>query len=227
MKNVTVPKVLPPAPNKPAANPLAQARFVMSAAQLRQLPQDEIAEVAFVGRSNAGKSSALNTLSGMKSLARVSKTPGRTQLINLFDLPGGGRLVDLPGYGYASVPMDVRRRWGELVGGYIAKRANLRGLVVVMDIRHPLTELDQQMLGWSQAQNLPTHVLLTKADKLGFGAGKTALLDTQRKLRELGYVASAQLFSAQTAVGADEARAQVAAWLRETDEAAPEDSAAS
>ena len=201
--------------NPPTAlpNPLIQARFLLSAAQLRQLPADEAAEVAIVGRSNAGKSSALNALCGMKRLARVSKTPGRTQLLNLFDLPGGGRLVDLPGYGFADVPDAVRRRWGELVGGYVAKRANLRGLVVVMDIRHPLTELDQQMLGWSQAQQLPTHILLTKADKLGYGASKNTLLGVRQRLQQLGSLASVQLFSAHANTGLDEARERVAGWL--------------
>jgi len=197
------------------SNPLIEARFLMSAAQLPQLPNDEIPEVAFVGRSNAGKSSALNALCDIRQLARVSKTPGRTQLINLFTLPGERRLVDLPGYGFADVPEPVRRRWGELVGGYVAKRANLRGLIVLMDIRHPLTDLDQQMLGWAQAQQLPCHVLLTKADKLGFGAAKNAVLKARRDLTQLGLSASAQLFSATARTGVEEARAQIVAWLAE------------
>ncbi|MDR3414820.1 MAG: ribosome biogenesis GTP-binding protein YihA/YsxC [Nevskia sp.] len=194
-------------------NPFAQARFLLSAAKLAQLPQDEAAEAAFVGRSNSGKSSALNLICEQKQLARVSKTPGRTQLINLFGIPSGGRLVDLPGYGFAQVPEAIRRNWGGLVGGYVEQRPNLRGLVVVMDIRHPLTDLDRQMLGWCSSRELPAHVLLSKADKLGFGASKSTLLKVQAELRALDPAMTAQLFSAQAKTGADAARAVLCAWL--------------
>ena len=199
----------------------------MSAAQLPQLPQDFVAEAAFVGRSNAGKSSALNLICQQKQLARVSKTPGRTQLINLFDVPLSaaavaaapgqppvlGRLVDLPGYGFAQVPLEIRRNWGLLVGGFVEKRANLRGLVVVMDIRHPLTDLDRQMLDWCEGRSLPAHVLLTKADKLGHGAAKNTLLQVQRELREIDPGMSVQTFSAHAQTGAEAVRAVLSGWL--------------
>jgi GTP-binding protein len=222
-------------PGGPAsANPLAQARFLMSAAKFQQLPADAVPEVAMVGRSNAGKSSALNVICQQKQLARVSKTPGRTQLINLFEIPAGGRgaatapgkaqasdtggailgrLVDLPGYGFAQVPEEVRRNWGALVGGYVQKRDSLRGLVVVMDIRHPLTDLDRQMLGWCTAHGIAGHVLLTKADKLGHGAAKSTLLKVRAELKQLDPEMTVQIFSAQTQSGAEEARAVICAWL--------------
>lgn len=196
-----------------AANPFAQARFLMSAARLVQLPQDDIGEVAFAGRSNAGKSSALNTLCGMRTLARVSKTPGRTQLINLFALSARGRLVDLPGYGFAQVPEAIRRQWGALVGGYIETRVNLGGLVVMMDVRHPLTALDQQMLDWAQAHDRPVHILLTKADKLGRGAAGNTLAAVRTALVPRGVSVSVQLFSALKGTGVDEARETIAARL--------------
>ena len=148
---------------KPAPNPLARARFLTSAAQLSQLPAADRPELAFAGRSNAGKSSALNVLCGQRQLARVSKTPGRTQLLNFFELPQG-RLVDLPGYGFARAPKDLREAWGGLIEGYMTTRECLRGLVVVMDARHPLTPFDRMMLEWAGAQALRCHVLLTKAD---------------------------------------------------------------
>ena len=204
-------------PNPGTFNPLAQARFLLSAARFAQLPGDGLPEVAFVGRSNAGKSSALNVICQQKQLARVSKTPGRTQLINLFDVPLGGnvagRLVDLPGYGFAQVPLEVRRNLGKLVGGYVEQRANLRGLVVVMDIRHPLTDLDRQMLGWCTGRGLAGHVLLTKADKLGHGAMKSTLLKVRAELAKMDPELSVQAFSAQTPAGVDEARAVLFAWL--------------
>jgi GTP-binding protein len=211
---------------KELPNPFAGARFLMSAAQIAQLPEDALPEVAFVGRSNSGKSSALNVLCAQKQLARVSKTPGRTQLINLFGVPAPrgtapdpetvpmiGRLVDLPGYGFAQVPLAVRRSWGELVGGYVARRSNLRGLIVLMDIRHPLTELDWQMLRWSRARNLPCHVLLTKDDKFGRGAAQSALLGVRDELRAVDAAVTVQRFSAHARTGADEARAVVGGWL--------------
>ena len=185
----------------------------MSAAQLAQLPGDGAPEAAFVGRSNAGKSSALNTICQQNSLARVSKTPGRTQLVNLFDLPAGPRIVDLPGYGFAQVPIAVRNAWGALVGGYIEQRECLRGLVVVMDIRHPMSELDIQMLEWCRNRGLLAHVLLTKADKLSFGAGKNTLLNVRAELKDFDPNMTAQTFSSLKKSGVDEAREIVAGWL--------------
>lgn len=195
------------------ANPLAHAQFLTSAARLAQLPADERPEAAFAGRSNAGKSSAMNALCGVKQLARVSKTPGRTQLINLFGLPCGARLVDLPGYGYAEVPETLRRSWNALVGGYLESRVNLRGLILVMDIRHPLTALDRQMLDWNRAYARPVHVLLSKADKLGRGAARAAASAVKRELSRLDPAIGVQVFSALTREGVDEARAVVARWL--------------
>ncbi|HVT36921.1 MAG TPA: ribosome biogenesis GTP-binding protein YihA/YsxC [Nevskiaceae bacterium] len=194
-------------------NPFQQTAFLLSCASLEQLPADEQPEIAFAGRSNAGKSSALNALCGQKQLARVSKTPGRTQLINLFGVPGLGRLADLPGYGYAEVPREVSRSWGALIGGYVETRANLRGLVVIMDIRHPLTDYDVQMLSWAGTRALHCHVLLTKADKLGFGAAKNQLLKVKRELAERPV--SVQLFSATSAQGVDEARSAIERLLRQ------------
>ena len=193
----------------------------MSAAQFAQLPNDGLPEAAFVGRSNAGKSSALNAICQQKALARVSKTPGRTQLINLFDLPVQSRLVDLPGYGFAQVPIAVRNAWGALVGGYIEKRESLRGLVVVMDIRHPMTELDIQMLEWCRNRGLNVHVLLTKADKLSFGAAKNTLLNVVAELRDFDPNMTAQTFSSLKRTGLESARSIVAGWLVAPDLLAP------
>lgn len=147
-------------------NPYTQAHFIQSAAKVSQLPDDEGYEVAFAGRSNAGKSSALNCLTQQRQLARTSKTPGRTQLINLFAIDEEKRLVDLPGYGYAKVALSIKEQWQKHLAQYLEVRKSLRGLVLVMDIRHPLKELDQGMINWAASANLPIHVLLTKADKL-------------------------------------------------------------
>lgn len=193
-------------------NPFASTRFLLSAAALDGLPPADRPEVAFAGRSNAGKSSALNRLCGQKQLARVSKTPGRTQLLNFFEVPGG-RLVDLPGYGFAQVPGSVRRDWGALVTGYIESRVNLRGLVLVMDARHPLTDFDRQMLAWAAAQQLPCHVLLTKADKLKFSAQKRTFTDVAGTMPVLHDDASVQLFSSETGAGVEDARRIVLGWL--------------
>lgn len=195
-------------------NPFTQARFMMSCAKLPQLPSDHHPEIAFAGRSNAGKSSALNALCGKRALARVSKTPGRTQLINLFELADGRRLADLPGYGYAHVPVPVRLSWGQLIGGYVETRRNLQGIVLIMDVRHPLTDYDKQMLAWTISAQRPCHILLTKADKLGYGASKTQLLTTQKGLAELGSQASVQLFSSATHQGVDEAREKIYRLLK-------------
>ena len=187
-------------------NPLAGARFLTSVAQLEQLPPPDRPELAFAGRSNAGKSSALNVLCGQRQLARVSKTPGRTQLLNFFELPTAGRLVDLPGYGFAKAPHSVRDDWGVLIDGYLESRDCLRGLVVVMDARRPLTDFDRMMLDWANAARLPCHLLLTKADKLASGAARKTLRDVERELPGLHPMATAQLFSSQTKDGVDAAR---------------------
>jgi GTP-binding protein len=194
-------------------NPFAQAQFLLSCAQLTQLPADDLPEVAFAGRSNAGKSSALNALCNKHGLARVSKTPGRTQLINLFSLADGSRLADLPGYGYAAVPEPMRRNWGRLIGGYIEQRANLQGLFLIMDCRHPLTDYDRQMLAWTVSAKRNCHILLTKADKLGYGASKSVLLATRQGLSEMGSSATVQLFSASSHQGLDEARSRLQEML--------------
>ena len=194
-----------PAAAAEAEKVLRSAAFLLSAARLGQLPADGQPEVAFVGRSNAGKSSALNALTGRRALARVSKTPGRTQLLNLFALGNGGRLVDLPGYGYARVPEAQRRSWQALAGGYLRERATLRGLVLLMDIRHPLQELDWMLL--QAAAGRPVLALLTKADKLGRGAAHKVLHAAQRELTARDAVHTGlQLFSATAGSGVDEAR---------------------
>lgn len=188
------------------------ARFLLSVPELSQAPPDRGAEVAFAGRSNAGKSSALNAITRQKSLARISKTPGRTQLINYFQLEPDRYLVDLPGYGYAKVPEPVRNRWRQLLTAYLNRRQALRGLFLLMDIRHPLTELDRQLLDWCKARRLPVHVLLTKADKLKRGAALGVLQQVRRRL-EAYPQASAQLFSAPQATGLEEAHARLDEWL--------------
>lgn len=193
------------------ANPFVGAHFLLSCARLDQLPQDDTPEVAFVGRSNAGKSSALNRLCGHNALARVSKTPGRTQLINLFVVTDG-RLADLPGYGYAKVSHAQRQAWDRLIGGYMERRTNLRGLVLIMDVRHPLTPFDQQMLLWAVNRELECHVLLTKADKLGFGAAKSTLLGVRRAMPQSAGL-TAQLFSAQDGMGQEAFRLRVQEML--------------
>lgn len=153
----------------------AKTYFVTSAPDISYLPSDTGVEIAFAGRSNAGKSSALNFLTNQKNLARTSKTPGRTQLINLFEVEPNCRLVDLPGYGFAQVPEEIKRKWQKSLAEYLQKRESLKGLVILMDIRHPLKDLDQQMIDWAVQSNLPVILLLTKADKLASGAQKQQL----------------------------------------------------
>lgn len=190
------------------------ASFQISAARVEQCPPDIGREVAFAGRSNAGKSSALNTLTHA-SLARTSKTPGRTQLLNFFRLDDQRRLVDLPGYGYAKVPIPLKQHWQKHLEAYLGSRESLCGLVLLMDIRHPLTEFDCMMLDWGKASGMPLHILLTKADKLAFGAAKTALLKVRQEIvRGWGEgVASIQLFSAPKRLGVEEAQQVLALWL--------------
>lgn len=189
------------------------ANFLMSAATFDQLPPDEGSEVAFIGCSNAGKSSALNTITGIKGLARISKTPGRTQLINFFRLDDEHRFVDLPGYGYAKVPLSVKQRWQVTVNEYLHRRQCLRGLVIVMDIRHPLKSLDMDLIEWAIDSELPVHVLLTKVDKLKRGAATASLRHVADELAKYGELVSVQTFSSLDRSGLDEARAQLDQWL--------------
>lgn len=176
---------------------LHQAKFLISAAQLSQCPDDNGVEVAFVGRSNAGKSSAINVLTRQSKLAKVSKTPGRTRLINYFTLAENTHLVDLPGYGYAKVNKKMRSDWDQMLNDYFSNRQSLKALVLLMDIRHPLTDIDYKMVEWVNTRQIPIHILLTKADKLSFGKAKTTLLAVQRTLaKEFPETAiSMQLFS--------------------------------
>ena len=185
--------------------PLAKAAYAVSVHDPRELPRPGAPEIAFAGRSNAGKSSAINTLAGRRRLAFVSKTPGRTQLINFFSLGGDAFLVDLPGYGYAGVPGAVRQHWKELVGGYIAGRPSLAAVVVVMDARHPLTDLDLTLIEWLREAGRRAHVLLTKSDKLSKQAAQATLARVRRELSRLYPGASAQLFSSLKREGIEEA----------------------
>lgn len=194
-------------------NPFITAEFLTSAARVSQAPADSGREAAFAGRSNAGKSSALNVITGHKGLARTSKTPGRTQLINFFTITPNARLVDLPGYGYAKVPAEVKAQWERHLNAYLEQRQSLAGLILLMDVRHPLTDYDQKMLGWCHASDLQVHILLTKADKLKRGAAQNSLLKVRRALGPLHANATVQLFSALDGTGLDEARAQLSAWL--------------
>ena len=199
-----------------APNPLERATYLLAAHNHRQLPPDGGREVAFAGRSNAGKSTALNALCRQNALARVSKTPGRTQQLVYFAIPPHENhyLVDLPGYGYAKVPKDLQAHWQQFLDGWFTTRQALRGLVVVMDIRHPLKEYDRQMLGYAVRRGLPAHALLTKADKLGRGAQATALLGVRKDLAATyGDTVGVQVFSGESKLGVDEARAVVNRWL--------------
>ena len=190
------------------------ASFLTSVAELNQLPSDTGAEVAFIGRSNAGKSSAINTITGIKGLAHISKTPGRTQLLNFFTLEDEHhRLVDLPGYGYAKVPLATKKRWEQLVNNYLAERQSLRGLIVVMDIRHPLKESDQKLIHWAVDCQVPIHILLTKADKLSHGAAKTTLLQVREALQKYGETIRLQLFSSHAKQGVEDIHATLDHWL--------------
>lgn len=189
------------------------AAFLTSAAQFKQCPPDEGWEVAFAGRSNAGKSSAINSLTGNKKLARTSRTPGRTQLINFFSLTETQRLVDLPGYGYAKVPQKIKDAWNRQLEAYLRERQSLRGLILLMDSRRPLQTYDQQMIGWATQASMPVHVLLTKADKLSKGAGKQSLMQVESKLAHLGELVSCQLFSSLKHQGHAELIKVLDRWL--------------
>jgi GTP-binding protein len=189
------------------------AVFETSVAKPNALPGSTAPEIAFAGRSNAGKSSCINTLVGHTRLAFVSKTPGRTQLINFFRLKNGASLVDLPGYGYADVPVAVRRQWQHLLEQYLTRRENLVGLVLIMDARRPLTELDWQMLEWFGPRGLPIHLVLTKADKLTRSAQAAALRHVREALAAAGDQVSAQLFSSLKKTGIEDAERAIGPWL--------------
>jgi len=189
-----------------------QATFLISAGNAKQFPQNG-GEVAFAGRSNAGKSSALNTLCDNKTLARTSKTPGRTRLVNFFELDESRRLVDLPGYGFAKVPIAIKKEWEKLMTQYLSEQTALNGLIVIMDIRHPLNDYDWQMLEWCQHYQLPAHVLLTKADKIKRGAQQNSLLKTRKLLKDADIEASVQTFSALKKTGLDELVIKLNSWL--------------
>jgi len=189
-----------------------QATFVTSAANLAACPPESVAEVAFAGRSNAGKSSAINAITNQTRLARISKTPGRTQLINFFGLAEGRFLVDLPGYGFAKVPLSVKNKWQEELEKYLRRRQVLCGLILLSDIRHPLKDFDRMMIDWAVQSDLPLHLLLTKSDKLKRGAAQNTLLTVQKELKSLDNV-TVQLFSSLKNDGVTEVRAKLDEWL--------------
>nr|WP_319784389.1 ribosome biogenesis GTP-binding protein YihA/YsxC [Oceanisphaera sp. IT1-181] len=181
------------------------------------MPADTGVEIAFAGRSNAGKSSALNTITQQKSLARISKTPGRTQLINVFELSPGKRLIDLPGYGYAKVPQEMKLKWQAALSVYLQKRDSLKGLVVLMDIRHPLKDIDQQLLQWASESNLPVLALLTKSDKLKPGQRNSEVLRVREAVKVFGGDIRVESFSSLKSLGVDRAKEVLHAWLNEDD----------
>ena len=192
------------------------AEFITSAPSLKQCPDDVGCEVAFAGRSNAGKSSAINTLTRNKNLARTSKTPGRTQMINFFQLGEDRRLVDLPGYGYAKVPVAMKAQWDRHMAEYLQARKSLGGLILLMDIRHPLQDYDRQMLNWAAQAGLPVHTLLTKSDKLKRGPAQNTLLKVESFLREMDpgiTLLTVQTFSSLKKLGLPELEAQLNHWL--------------
>jgi GTP-binding protein len=195
--------------------PLFQkAAFHTTVAHLRDLPRDSLREIAFAGRSNAGKSSAINTLAGRVRLAFVSKTPGRTQHLNYFTLAEGLYFVDLPGYGYAKAPEEIRSQWEGLIGPYLSRREPLAGLVVIMDIRRPLTDLDRRLIDWFRPTGRPIHILLSKADKLSRQEQTRVLREVKAELASWeGGQYSVQLFSSLKKTGVDEAEAVLAGWL--------------
>jgi GTP-binding protein len=226
-------------------NPLQGAQFVLAAHRISQLPADHGAEVAFAGRSNAGKSSALNALTNHKGLARTSKTPGRTQQMVAFSLPPYRdvpvsraqdaqerpsspadqppvdlRLIDLPGYGYAKVPLEMREHWKLEIDAYLHQRRSLRGLVLIVDIRHPLKEFDRMMLEFCFATQLPCHLLLTKADKLSRGQATQALATLRKQFAAEGLQATAQIFSSSAGTGVEEGRQAVMNLLQQPREGA-------
>jgi len=194
---------------------LSKATFTISAPDIRKLPEDSGIEVAFAGRSNAGKSSALNTLTNQKSLARTSKTPGRTQLINVFEIGDNKRLIDLPGYGFAKVPLEMKKKWQKALGEYLEKRESLKGLVVLMDIRHPLKDLDMDLIQWAADSELPVLALLTKCDKLSQGKRSAEVLKVKKALAPLNADIKVQAFSSLKRTGSEQADTIICDWFSE------------
>ena len=192
-----------------------KAEFLLSAPSIKQAPDDTGKEVAFAGRSNAGKSSAINTLTNNKKLARTSKTPGRTQLLNFFSLSEDCRLVDLPGYGFAKVPKAIKQAWDRNLAVYLQERQSLKGLVMLMDIRHPLQPYDWQMVRWASASSMPIHLLLTKSDKLKTGPAKSTLLKVKQELAKESLVdnLSLQTFSSLKKEGLSKLNERLGVWL--------------
>ncbi len=200
-------------------NPFYQrTRYLTSAAKLSQAPEDIGIEVAFAGRSNAGKSSAINALCGQKSLTRISKTPGRTQLLNFFALDEERRIVDLPGYGYAKVSESIKLQWQAFMADYLERRGCLRGIILLMDVRHPLTDYDQAMLDWNAKRGISAHILLTKADKLKRGPALNRLHEVKRALQDWPVQVSVQLFSSLKRQGVDEAHQVLDDWFELSEE---------
>ncbi len=197
---------------------LSKATFTISAPDIRKLPEDSGIEVAFAGRSNAGKSSALNTLTNQKGLARTSKTPGRTQLINVFEIGDNKRLIDLPGYGFAKVPLEMKKKWQAALGEYLEKRQSLKGLVVLMDIRHPLKDLDMDLIEWAVDGDLPVLALLTKCDKLSLGKRSTEVLKVKKVLDALNGDIRVQAFSSLKRTGSEQADSIICDWFTEGQE---------
>ncbi len=197
---------------------LSKATFTISAPDIRKLPEDSGIEVAFAGRSNAGKSSALNTLTNQRGLARTSKTPGRTQLINVFEIGDNKRLIDLPGYGFAKVPLEMKKKWQQALGEYLEKRQSLKGLVVLMDIRHPLKDLDMDLIEWAVDGDLPVLALLTKCDKLSQGKRSTEVLKVKKILDALNGDIKVQAFSSLKRTGSEQADTVICDWFTEEQE---------
>ncbi|MCK5697718.1 MAG: YihA family ribosome biogenesis GTP-binding protein [Gammaproteobacteria bacterium] len=193
------------------------AEFLLSVNNWSQLPNDSAIEIAFAGRSNAGKSSAINTISNIKSLCRTSKTPGRTQMINYFSIDPQRHLVDLPGYGYAKVPIKVKQHWQNLLERYLIERSALKGVMMIMDVRRPFTEYDVLMLQWCQKADMSAHILLTKSDKFKRGAAQNILFKVQKTIQSEYPGTTAQLFSALKKTGVDEARDVLNGWFEITD----------
>lgn len=206
------------APNSNATLPelLRQPEFILGAAKPHQFPQDKLVEIAFAGRSNVGKSSAINAICNRRKLARTSKVPGRTQQINFFSLGTKARLADLPGYGFAQVPLAVKKEWQDTIHQYLADRENLIVLVLLMDIRHPLTELDRQMIQWASDSQLPTQILLTKADKFKRGKIASTVLHVEKELKSVKGQFAVEPFSSQNYLGVNAMRNQLAEWVNDS-----------
>ena len=201
---------------------LSKATFTISAPDIRHLGEDSGIEVAFAGRSNAGKSSALNTLTNQRGLARISKTPGRTQLINVFEVGENQRLVDLPGYGFAKVPLAMKQKWQKALGEYLEKRESLKGLVILMDIRHPLKDLDMDLIQWAADGELPVLALLTKSDKLSQGKRSAEVMKVTKALKSLEADIKVQAFSSLKKTGVEQADEVICNWLAQAQQTVEE-----